>query len=69
MPAPKKDSPASMTTALANPTVAWTRMGAIEFGSTCQRLARRSEEYVDAARAVGETDWGILRVTRASTGM
>ena len=24
-------------------------------------LARRAEEYVDAARAVGETDWGILR--------
>ncbi len=24
-------------------------------------LSRRSEEYVDAARAVGETDWGILR--------
>ncbi len=24
-------------------------------------LARRGEEYVDAARAVGETDWGILR--------
>ncbi len=24
-------------------------------------LARRSEEYVDAARAVGESDWGILR--------
>ena len=24
-------------------------------------LARRGKEYVDAARAVGETDWGILR--------